>query len=207
MEPYYSNIFSKLKSTKNAPSAAILNAFASSHDYTHPPSANFSSTFPTESDQTCANCGGEPKHRCKGCAEGVNRDGAHSPTFYCGQKCQEEHWQTTHRADCRSANHRKKLYRAGAILQPVFEAMRRNVWYDNLKEGKWVEVSGERKLLVSFHPADKTQVEPEDLDEFWRQCLPDQEAVHAVLAHRSGKLAVEILSGMVGRLLQGKTSR
>lgn len=125
MEPYYSTSLSHFKSTDTVASIPDLTAYASANGYSPPPAIN-QTTPPLEgSGKTCANCGGAPNHRCAGCVEGVDQHGNLSPTFYCGKKCQQENWKTTHKDECKMANHRKKLYRVGAILQPVSEAIYR----------------------------------------------------------------------------------
>ena len=97
MESYYSKALSQFKSTESVASAADLTAYAAANNYSPPPSMD-RLTSAEESDMTCANCGGVPKHRCTGCIEGVDRHGRHSPTFYCGKACQQKHWKPTHKS-------------------------------------------------------------------------------------------------------------
>jgi hypothetical protein len=203
MEPYYSASLSRFKSTGTVASAADLTAYASANGYSPPPAINLTTSPAEGSGATCANCGGAPKNRFAGCAEGVDRYGNHSPTYYCGKECQRKHWQATHKLDCKTANHRKKVYRAGAVLQPAFEAIRRLVWYENIQEVKWGEHDGQEKLLVY-----KEQMRmSDDAHEFPDELVPDKRAMRALLAYASRNLALEMMSRMLADLLKGKTRK
>jgi hypothetical protein len=147
MEPYYSTALSHFKSSASVASAADLTAYASANDYSRPPPISFL-TPAEESIKACVSCGGAPKHRCTGCAEGVDRHGKHSPTFYCSKECQQQHWKAAHKSDCKATNNRKTLYKAGAVLQPVFEAIRRLAWSDNVLGADRTREGEQRKLVV-----------------------------------------------------------
>jgi len=203
MEPYYSKSLSQFKSTATVASAADLTAYASANGYSPPPAINLTTPPLEGSEKTCSNCGGSPQHRCTGCAEGVDRHGNHSPTFYCGKECQQEHWKATHKSDCKAANDRKVLYRAGAILQPVFEASRRFTWFDNILEADWDGEDEQRKLVVRFGK----MITGRDFHKFQDDLLPDEQAKKALLVDGSGWEAVATMGNTVRLLLQGKSPR
>jgi hypothetical protein len=202
MEPYYSTALSHFKSTATVASAAALTAHATANGFTPPPSSTWVTASGAEGGRACANCGGAPSSRCAGCEEGVDRHGKHSPTFYCGKKCQQEHWHMAHKADCKAANHRKQIYRAGVILQPVFETLRLFGWVENVQEVKCTGQDGRGKLLVSVGDPDPNQF----YHAFPEEVFPDQRAKQVLLAHKAGQSAVKIMSSMLGQLLQGEKS-
>lgn len=203
MEPYYSNSLSHFKSTNTVASAADLTAYASANNYSPPPSIEPTPSPAEMSDNICANCGGAPKNRCAGCAEGVDCHGKHSPTYYCGKKCQQEHWQASHKTECKAANDRKALYRAGGILQPVFEAVRRLTWFDNILEANWDGDGEQRKLVVRFGE----MITGADFHKFQDDLLPDEQAKKALLADGAGMVALPTMSSVLRLLLQGKSPR
>jgi hypothetical protein len=202
MEPYYNIALSHFKSTANVASAADLSAYATANGFTPPLPSTYMTTSEAQCGRVCANCGGESKHRCAGCEEGVDRHGKHSPSFYCGKKCQQDHWYISHKANCKAANDRKQLYRAGVILQPVFETWRRLGWVENVQEVKWTGQDGRGKLLVRVGDPEANQV----YHAFPEEVLPDQRAKQALLAHKAGLSAVKIMSSMLGELLEGEKS-
>jgi hypothetical protein len=68
------------------------------------------------STKVCGGCGGAPA---------INDDAA--KTYYCSTVCQHLGW-SEHRARCQLLQNRKKLYRAGAILQAMFYKYREQVF-------------------------------------------------------------------------------
>ena len=71
----------------------------------------------------CVVCNKPATTLCSGCIEGLDVDGQLTLVYYCSKGCQKSHWKV-HKADCKDANHRKLLYRAGDILQAVFYEFR-----------------------------------------------------------------------------------
>jgi hypothetical protein len=204
MEPFATTYELSLKQfaiTKNVADATALADYATAQGYTQPPSTGLTTTHASKISKACANCGSEPKHRCVGCIEGVDRHGEHSPTFYCGKDCQQKHWQTMHKTECKAANHRKQLYRAGAILQHMFEVAQRLSWCENIQEARWAEQDGQEKLIVRLGEF----ITARDLLGFPDEILPDQRAKQALLAHGAGMFAVATLSRTLGQLLKGKS--
>lgn len=199
MEPYYSNSLLRFKSTETVASAADLTANASANGYSPPPAIDLTTPSAETSGKACASCRGAAKNRCAGCAEGVDQHGNHSPTFYCGQKCQREHWRVAHKSECKAANDRKVLYRAGAILQPAFEAIRRLTWYENIQRVEWGNHDGEKKLLVHLEEI----LRAIDFHEFPEKLVPDGRAKKALLAVASEHLALGVMGRMLTNLLKG----
>lgn len=167
---------------------------------TPPPLSHFIPHYETASSKTCSNCGGPPSQRCAGCAEGVDKRGNHAPTFYCSKECQKKHWKGAHKTACKAANERKQLFRAGQILQAVFNASRRLTWYDKIEEVKWRTEAGEKRLMVrvdNFRNVGELAPFPDKL-------IPDEQAKQVLLTHRVGLEAVMTMSDLVKNLLEGK---
>lgn len=75
----------------------------------------------TAISNVCANCSARADHRCAGCANGIDLNGNNiSPTFYCGQSCQRDHWKSSHKADCKAAASRQQLYTIATFVQSAF---------------------------------------------------------------------------------------
>lgn len=201
MEPYYSKSLAHFKSIDNVASVPDLTAYASANGYSTPPLMNLETSPAEISGKACANCGEAPKNRCAGCAEGVDRHGNRSPTYYCGKECQQKHWQATHKGECKAANDRKVLYRAGTILEPLFEAVRRLIWFDNILEAKWDGEGEQKKLVVRFGE----MITGADFHKFQDELLPDEQAKKALLADGAGLVALPTMSSVLRLLLQGKS--
>lgn len=79
--------------------------------------------LPEDTDISCARCGQTPPAqeaipRSAGCA--IRSEGRNiSCTYYCGAKCQQEHW-STHKALCTP---RRKVIRAAGLLQKLMYAL------------------------------------------------------------------------------------
>ncbi|KAF2208329.1 hypothetical protein CERZMDRAFT_118785 [Cercospora zeae-maydis SCOH1-5] len=76
---------------------------------------------------TCSRCSvAVPAARfvtCEHCKEGRDIDGTRSTVQYCSHRCRQS--DTTHPTECDARNIRKRLYRAGSILQSLFFTWRR----------------------------------------------------------------------------------
>jgi hypothetical protein len=130
----------------------------------------------------------------------VDRHGNHSPTFYCGKACQQKDWRAKHKRKCKAANDRKALYRAAAILQPVFKAVCRLTWFANVLGVAWAGEDEERKLVVRFGEMTKGA----DFKKFPEDMLPDEQAREVLLAAEAGLLSMVTMSTTLRMLLQGK---
>ncbi|PPJ60334.1 hypothetical protein CBER1_10726 [Cercospora berteroae] len=82
-------------------------------------------------NHSCTTCGvSVPAARlitCQECKEGRDVDSTQSTIDYCSHQCLVSDY--THPSECLARNIRKRLYRAGSILQPVFYAWRRASWH------------------------------------------------------------------------------
>jgi len=70
----------------------------------------------------CARCGNPAGKHCKGCFQAVDVQGRQiSPTYYCSKECQRSDWKHRgHKLVCMQACDRKRLHRAGELIQAVF---------------------------------------------------------------------------------------
>lgn len=126
----------------------------------------------------CANCGKPASLRCGRCAEGLDIHGIKSSTFYCDAVCQKAHWKEAHKAECKHANYRKQLYRAGLTIHELYYFTRLEAF--DLKATKAEKQNGilcveqgdygENEILVDFPESIFT----EDNDKFamlaWNSC-------------------------------------
>lgn len=88
----------------------------------------------------CANCDANATKYCNACVEGLDLNGdSLPPPFYCSAKCQQEHWNSTHKIQCKLAVDRRQLYRIGALVQHAFYAGTKAMWYDEIAEVKKIE--------------------------------------------------------------------
>jgi hypothetical protein len=89
-----------------------------------------------DSGQACANCGRFAKRRCTGCIRGDNDQDSIGPpaTYYCSKACQRDHWETTHKIQCRLAIDRRQLFRLGSLVQWAFYAATKAMWYDHIMQ-------------------------------------------------------------------------
>jgi len=68
----------------------------------------------------CAVCGKDAHFRCQRCSEGLVPDlHSHVNIRYCSKDCHTSHW-AKHKAECKAANERKVLWRAGQTLVKCF---------------------------------------------------------------------------------------
>ena len=117
--------------------------------------------------------------------------------------CQQKHWRATHKRECKAANDRKALYRAAAILQTVFKAIRRLTWFANVLGVEWAGEDDERKLVVRFGETTKSA----DFRKYPDDVFPDEQAKEALLAAGTRFQSMATMSTTLRLLLQGKSLR
>lgn len=110
---------SATKTNNTSPGSDTAYNFTTLHDSTMMASTtpNFTIIDPNvTSSNKCASCAGRATHRCQGCANGVDRYGNLSKSFYCGKECQRTHRDSIHKVDCKVSLDRRQLYRIGSLL-------------------------------------------------------------------------------------------
>ena len=152
-------------------------------------------SFSHSDQQQCAHCCKVATQICKGCAGAPDiGDGMSLKTFYCNTTCQKAHW-SKHRPTCNRLSVRKKLYRAGGILQEIFYAYR-EITFDKMfrkieRQGKdlyMYEVEYDWQIPVPFPSA----------------LISSENERRAVLAYRSCDDALAYMYEIIKVLLKGE---
>jgi hypothetical protein len=157
-------------------------------------------SHPTTEEVTtykCAICAGPANHRCGRCVEGVDMNGKKSPTYYCGQECQREHWDA-HKIECGSSIDRNQLYRIGSILQWAFYRGREVTWHQSVQRVMKIDHTGgnnDPKMLVWCSKDQRGA----HFAKFHEELFSEEREKQAVLAHEApGALVVSILMMLLG---------
>lgn len=154
----------------------------------------------TTPSRKCANCAGPGSHRCAGCADGVDIYGKASSVFYCGTKCQREHWDATHSGKCKVAVQRRQLYRIGSLLQWTLYENRKALFYDEIENVKKVgqSLEGHSANLLIWR---KTKADVKKFSNLPESLFENERDKQAALAHQAP--AMILMSGMLKELLKG----
>lgn len=136
----------------------------------------------------CAACGQPATNRCVGCREGVDVNGDSLTTFYCSKTCQSGHWPT-HKADCKTANARKHLYRVGDLGQQIFLQIRRATWTAVID--KVERVDGKLHVYEGEAQSDRRLVD------FPTELFQNKADEAAVLSHGASDVALVLIQQMV----------
>lgn len=146
----------------------------------------------------CSNCPKTAHLTCKGCKAMPNAtDGQLSSAWYCGAECQKAHW-TEHKTQCKAAQARQALYRAGALTQQIFYQFSKTTYMWN--PGR-IEKIGTTWLI---HP--RTHTGTSQLIPFPYAIVPDVRDQEALLTYQSCSSAVSEMHNVVKVLFRGKSS-
>ena len=122
-------------------------------------------------------------------------DGTISSAWYCGAECQKAHW-AEHKAQCKAAQARQVLYRAGALAQQLFYHFSKTTYM-------WcpgrIEKIGTTWLI---HP--KVYTGTSQLIPFPYEIVPNVQDQEALLTYQSCSSAVSNMHKVVKALLRGK---
>lgn len=122
-------------------------------------------------------------------------DGQVSSTWYCGLECQKVHW-SEHKTQCKAAQARQKLYRAGDLAQKIFYHFSKTAYM-------WcperIEKIGTTWLLHPKVSNIKSQLVP-----FPYATFPDVRDQEALLTYQGCSSAVFNMHNVVKALLEGK---
>ena len=145
----------------------------------------------------CSNCSKTATNTCKGCKAMPNAtDGQVSSTWYCRAECQKAHW-TEHRAQCKAAQVRRALYRAGALAQQIFYLYCKITYMWN--PGR-IEKIGTTWLIHTRVYTGKSLLIP-----FPHAIVPDVHDQEALLTYQSCTSAVSAMHNVVKALFRGKS--
>lgn len=145
----------------------------------------------------CSNCPENATHTCKGCKGMPNAtDGQTSSTWYCGAECQKAHW-SEHKTQCKAAQARQALYRAGAVLQQMFYLYTKITYMWN--PGR-IERTGTTWLIHTRVHKGTSQLVP-----FPYEIVPDVQDQEALLTFQSCNSAVSQMHNAVRIFLRGKS--
>lgn len=147
----------------------------------------------------CSNCQKHATSTCKACRAMPNdTDGQVSSAWYCGAECQKAHW-TEHKPQCKAAQARQVLYRAGALLLQIFYLYTKTTFM--WSPGR-VEKIGATWLI---HPGDYSGTSL--LMPFPNAEFPDVHDQEALLAYQACNSAVSYMHNTVKTLLRGESLR
>lgn len=145
----------------------------------------------------CLNCPKSATHTCKGCKAMPNAtDGQISSAWYCGAECQKAHW-TEHKTQCKAAQARQALYRAGAMLQQIFYLYSKITF--TWSPGP-VEKIGTTWLIHTSEYTGTSHLMP-----FPYAMVPDVQDQEALLTYQSCSSAVSQMHNVVNVFLRGKS--
>jgi hypothetical protein len=166
--------------------------------------ANISSALPSSNAQVspghqCAHCSKPARQRCAGCAEGVDEHGNTSPTYYCGSECQGNHWNQTHRLQCRLLIDRRQLFQIGSLVQWAFYESNKAFWYDGIAQVKKLELANESDNAELLLQRYKKHDGP-DFPTFPKELFQEERDEQAVLATSAS--ASTIVCGLMEGLLR-----
>jgi hypothetical protein len=166
--------------------------------------ANISSALPSSNAQVspghqCAHCSKPARQRCAGCAEGVDEHGNTSATYYCGSECQGNHWNQTHRLQCRLLIDRRQLFRIGSLVQWAFYESNKAFWYDGIAQVKKLELANESDNAELLLQRYKKHDGP-DFPTFPKELFQEERDEQAVLTTSAS--ASTIVCGLMEGLLR-----
>ena len=145
----------------------------------------------------CSNCPKTAHLTCKGCKAMPNAsDGQLSSAWYCGAECQKARW-AEHKAQCKAAQARQALYRAGALAQQIFYLFSKAIY---MRSYARIEKIGATWLL---HP--KIFISKSPLVAFPYAIVPEVRDQEALLAFQGCNFAVSEMHNVVKALLAGKS--
>ncbi|PIA91876.1 hypothetical protein CB0940_09740 [Cercospora beticola] len=155
--------------------------------------------------KTCTTCGASvPAARfitCQQCKEGREVDGTQSTITYCSHQCLVCDY--THPSQCLARNIRKRLYRAGSILQPVFYAWRRASWHrafdqvENIDGTLYIS-----RFSKSVRKEKKIAVYPGPFTMFPREIAGDEQQQKVILSYMgcndATQMSYQLVKSMLG---------
>lgn len=147
--------------------------------------------------QQCSNCTKHATLVCKACkAMPKATDGQLLSVWYCGAECQKAHW-TEHKIQCKAAQTRYALYRAGELAQQIFYRFLKATYMWN--PGR-IEKIGTVWLI---HP--RLYTGTSQLVPFPSEIVPDKQDQEVLLTYQSCNAAVSGMHNVVETLLKGKS--
>ena len=154
-------------------------------------------TSPPERDvHQCSNCPKNATHVCKACKSMPNAtDGQVSSTWYCGAECQKAHW-TEHKAQCKAAQVRQALYRAGVLAQQIFYLYTKNTYMWN--PGRIEKIGKAWLIHTSVYTGTSLPMR------FPYAIVSDIHDQEALLTYQGCSSAVSQMHNVVKALLKGK---
>lgn len=144
----------------------------------------------------CLNCAQTATHTCKACRAMPNAtDGQLSSAWYCGAECQKAHW-TKHKPQCKAAQARQALYRAGDLAQKLYYVFSKTTYMFC----PWrIEKMGTTWLLHPIVYINKSWLVP-----FPSATIPNVRDQEALLSYQGCSSAVFAMQNVVKVLLEGK---
>ena len=122
-------------------------------------------------------------------------DGEVSSTWYCGVECQKAQW-AEHKAQCKAAQSRQALYRAGATAQLIFYVFQKTTFM--WSPGRIEKIGG----TWLIHPKDDRgtcQLKP-----FPYEIVPDVHDQEALLTYQACNTAISEMHNLFKVLLRGE---
>jgi hypothetical protein len=144
----------------------------------------------------CTICDKPTIQRCSRCSEGLDENGEPlpSPTYYCSKTCQAANFQD-HKAICRVANARKRLYRGALLVQQAFYTFREAAFDVQIptfwKEGSTIHLYAQTTGEGPLYP-------------FSNQLSMNEEDKKAILTWNACGDAAAYMSKLVEKVLDGK---
>lgn len=148
--------------------------------------------------QICALCGKHASAICKGCKGMPDGAGAYVDICYCGPACRKDHW-AKHKYDCKAAQTRKTLYRAGELAKAMFHMMRKAKWKMPIRQLEKVD----KTWIVHLHTKSpgKSRLIP-----FQSALFPEKQDEEAILSWRNCNGAIDLIYDLVNLLINSQSS-
>ena len=148
----------------------------------------------------CAKCKKPATKRCLRCIEGVDIDGELAPTYYCSKECQTADW-TKHKVECRSANDRKQLFRAGVLLEEIYLTYLHVAFALRISD---IVMEGE-SIHIYSPPEDSFKYEGPFVP-FPEHLVTDDVVKNAVLTFQTCNASLAFMHELIKRTFDGKFS-
>ncbi|KAK0111684.1 autophagy protein 6 [Cadophora gregata] len=144
----------------------------------------------TKTTKPCGSCSKDTWQACAGCKDAPIVISGPKPVYYCSKECQKTDWKK-HKSVCQVLQRRKMIYRAGDLLQRIFNVFRKEVHGQRLAK---IERRGSKLYLHEgkLIQGDMAEISSKlrDLSKLLDEMRWTEEDRNAALAHNASWCAI-----------------